>query len=228
MNSHFRTLLFILLLLVLSVAIPFIPNAESATMDCKHFLIGWDAQCLVQGLRTDFNISTIDISDQDLVNYVSQNEEAMATLLLQIDYGNNVVLFMNGGTNNLDEKNFVDILSDANTDNILDRLSDIADIYSNWNMSIMAGIAADSLSALSTVVSGIEAYETGAEVLSVEPARELFNIYFPQRYANTASTTAWQDLTTNFSEPLTLLSNLKNISMNNLGGGLKMHMKRIV
>jgi len=210
--KYYKTLLIsVLALFIFNFAIPAHEVfASSPTMDCKHIFTGWDENCLMPLARAKFNISISDISDTALLQYVGNNKQKIASLLLERDSGDNIAAFIGNSTNDFwnADKDYIDILDSTD----FGFWGDIANVFAVANDSLSLTFASESLGFLNTVIGGIEAYRALSVNLTAWNMRSLFSDYIVSRHNGNTSDAAWSDIMSVWSVIVHEIMSLNGIS----------------
>jgi hypothetical protein len=189
----------------------------SSTSECKNLISGWKSECLRNHLRSKFNIASTDVSDPKLLQYVKANINGIATLLLQIDYGKDVSLYLSGSSNELSKEDILlNALSKGNQFNFV--YVAIIKIISVWKDMPLLNVVGEAVNALGTIFKGIETYIKATDVLTAKEGRFVLGVYCNSRIGGTLPDTAYNSIYSDYTELVNLISNLKNIPPTALPG----------
>ena len=208
LTPRFRRIIILSFLL----ALPFLPQSAQAALptydECHSFFGGWDADCLMTKTRSYFNITSNQVPDAILLAYITDHKEAIATYLMKIDDGRNVLSFLSGGALNV----YGDTLSAEF--NIYMEVGALA-----WGE--IAGYVLDFMDGwgslyglIGSITGGIEALQNAVMVLSTKETRFLLGVYCQDRYNGMTESEAWADITIPEFQPLwDLINNLQSVSL---------------
>jgi hypothetical protein len=165
---------------------------EGSTTDCDRWLTGWDEACLMDKLKTDFNITSADVIDTELLQYVQTNRANIIALLTKIDHGKRVESFVQTTSNEFFESDtdFIDLLDNA----YVGFWGNVVDVLSILQESTVLAVCSETLGTLDTVISGIKAYRIGVNNLTAYDTRQIFFEYRSFRDSQMSSATAWSEL----------------------------------
>jgi hypothetical protein len=180
------------------VAQVFSVTTTEETGKCQRSPRSSDCQLLAK-LRDGayFNVPVDIISDDQLLEYVKKHTDAIEALLLQVDYGRDIYMFLNG-TNSLEhEKDFIKSLEKA--EEILNTLKRIADVLEIIGEIPAFRFVSESISVLSTIIEGIKIYKFAVNNLFASDTRVILENYIKNRLplnlqGGMSKEDAWRDI----------------------------------
>ena len=158
------------------------PQTQAATTNCSGlFGLTWNDSCLVNMLRDPsyFGIAATDASDQQLLDYIGKNRQAVLVLLFQIDYARAAQRFVKAEDELLNTQAQEDFTNSIrNTNDIVDRTQQISSIVATLGGSAAVSALSGSLDAFATVLKGVQAAQILVRLDVTQEMRGIFDIYF--------------------------------------------------
>jgi hypothetical protein len=160
------------------------------------------------------NISSNEISDNQLLAYINKNTAAIELELLQIDYGYDLEEFF-GGQNELeDERNFLKSLGKWQS-------------FSTWTHRVLEGLRllgdstalqvySNAFSVLGQVVQGLKVYNRALNVFTAFGTRAILRDYVDGRADGESAVAVWQDIDAVYGGELSRISARKHIPIDDL------------
>lgn len=198
------------------------PPQTTSAADCLSWfsqITGGVDKCLLDDLRDPsyFGVSPSDASDQQLLAYTKANEQAVATLLLQVDYGRDLQRFVTYQMLTLptgNETAFLQALGGGG--NIVQILGQVANTLNALNQTAASAADSESLSALQQILFGIQVYERFAQVLISSNQRQFLLLYFQDRMEGMSEGQAWSQLYSEFDGVLLQIGQAQGLSSDQL------------
>jgi hypothetical protein len=195
--------------------------------DClslNHQIQGDVDKCLLGKLSDQayFGIDPTQVSDQQMLNYINKNREAVVALLLQVDYGRDLKRFVGYQDQILVTQNETAFLQALQTaQNVVGILSQITDILNATQQTAAWTATSESFGALGQILFGIQVYQRFADVLISSDLREALKMYFDDRLdplsgRSMAKDLAWNDVWVGYSPALLPIAQAKGMSTDQL------------
>jgi hypothetical protein len=195
--------------------------------DClslNHQIQGDVDKCLLGKLSDQayFGIDPTQVSDQQMLNYINKNREAVAALLLQVDYGRDLKRFVGYQDQILATQNEAAFLQHLQTaQNVAGILGQVADVLNASRQTAAWTAASESLSALGQILFGIQVYQRFADVLISSDLRQALTLYFENRLDTQSARSmtpeaAWNDVWSVYGPVLLSIGQAKGMSTDQL------------
>lgn len=195
--------------------------------DClspNHQVQGDVDKCLLGKLSDQayFGIDPTQVSDQQMLDYITKNREALVALLLQVDYGRDLKRFVGYQDQILATQNESAFLQHLQTaQSVVGILGQVADVLSASQQTAAWTAASESLNALGQVLFGIQVYQRFADVLISSDLRQALSLYFENRLDTQSANSmtpaaAWNDAWSVYGPVLLSIGQAKGMSTDQL------------
>jgi hypothetical protein len=191
---------------------------------CETILTSWTKNCrLLKNMRSEvyFNISRDVVSDDQLLDYIDQNQNTMEALLSQIDYGWELKRFLEFDTNSIakQEKEFFRLLAKAS--DIIEVLGLISEFLFRIGYNTAFGVVSASIEVLTPIIDGLSIYRLSVGAYTLLTTRTLLQYYIDDRLplnlqGGKTKEVSWQNLQNDFGDSLLQISKRTRIPMDNL------------
>ena len=167
-------------------------SAEASTTECKTLLGGWNRECLLTNARHRDYFFVRDVSDKHLQEYIQANTAGIAALLLQVDYGRDILKELNKRGTFVHEAAFVDALKTKTVGATLKAMIDAHPL----DATVIAH-AGESFSVLMTIAEGYDTYQKAKGAYTELNTREALKSYFDWRVKQSGpagAAKAWREV----------------------------------
>src|SRR5262249_21431496 len=151
-------------------------------------------------------------------SYVDEHEDSVKSLLLQIDFGRDVILFLNGRPiSSQNEREFFKSLGKA-ADSLTPVLEAIIKIVAAINDSIALKVLNESLSTISAILDGYNVYKLALDVYTRFNTDQILQFYIDDRHNGNgmSPSDAWLDVNNTFGDLLLQISAREKLAPENL------------